>query len=199
MALADRSRFVLYNHDAVEGPLGDLHPDAGTGAPDNLRDWAYWRPEAEEHGHGDGGGGSDGSDGSDGSGNDLHRYMAAPPPGREAFAINPATIDKAPLLFYHLLDLAESMEAHGLAAHAAAPLAIAELVARLCLGRDTKAATSSSEAGEGAAEIANTGKGGGGGEGAEAGEGHPAAANVFPALALACLRRSRLLLKLGPT
>lgn len=129
--------------------------------------------------------------------------MASPPPGREAFAINSATIDKAPLLFHHLLDLAESMEAHGLAAHAAAPLAMGELVARLCLGPETKASGSSSGSGGNvAAEPGNAGKGvgggGGGGDCAAAGE-DPSAPAVFPALALACLRRSRLLLKLGPT
>ena len=146
--------------------------------------------------------------------------MASPPPGREAFAVNPSTIDKAPLLFHHLLDLADSMESHGLAAHAAAPLAMCELVARLCLSPDNTAHGSAGEgeaaSGVGGAAVAvgavaaaatasKTGKadgGGGGGGGPESGanggydEGD---ASRSPALALACLRRSRLLLKLGST
>lgn len=181
------------------------------GAPTNLREWAYWRPEAEEHGRsdGDGGGGS-----SSAGGGDFYRYMASPPPGREAFAVNPSTIDKAPLLFHHLLDLADSMESHGLAAHAAAPLAVCELVARLCLSPSNKAHGSAGEgkaateaegaaAAAGAAAPSKAGKGDGGGSGggesgAGGGDGQDDASKS-PALALACLRRSRLLLKLGPT
>lgn len=40
----------------------------------SLRDWAYWRPEAEE--------------------GDFYKWMASPPPGRERFVIGPITIDK---------------------------------------------------------------------------------------------------------
>lgn len=144
--------------------------------------------------------------------------MATPPPGREPFIVGTATIDKAPLLFHHLLDLAENMESHGLAAHAAAPLAVCELVARLCLGPpgaipnkvskaggdgNTRAQAGGGEGGTTAAvaAAAKPGKGGGVGAGTADGEGseHPEANTMFPALALACLRRSRLLLKLGPT
>lgn len=113
--------------------------------------------------------------------------MGSPPPGREAFVINPSTVDKAPLLFHHLLDLADSMESHGLAAHAAAPLAMCEVVARLCLSPTSKAGGSAGD---------EKGVAGAGGAGGENGEG---AASRSPALALVCLRRSRLLLKLGPT
>lgn len=178
---------------SAEESLG--RPLPGTGAPTNLREWAYWRPEAEEHG-----------------GDDFYRYMASPPPGREDFAVNPSTIDKAPLLFHHLLDLADSMESHGLAAHAAAPLAVCELVARLCLGPSDKASGSAGEekggasaAGTAAVVPSKAGKGDGGG-GRGGGESGPAvedngkdAASRSPALALVCLRQSRLLLKLGPT
>eukprot|EP00903_Cladosiphon_okamuranus_P014428 g13389.t1 len=185
----------------------------GTGVPTNLREWAYWRPEDEVHRGID----DDDNDKDCGGGGDLHRYMASPPPGREAFAVNSTTIDKAPLLFHHLLDLADSMESHGLAAHAAAPLAVCELVARLCLS-PTNEASGPAGKGKGATGAGGTsgaaaapptpskagkgnsgGDGGGGGEsGAGGGDGQDAESKS-PALTLACLRRSRLLLKLGPT
>lgn len=117
------------------------------------------------------------------------------------------------------------MESHGLAAHAAAPLAMCELVARLCLGppRDDAAPPlgleSAKRAGDGASppagepkakagkgKGASSSKGGGGAAGGAKGQDKSAAeqsssaqGRPFPALALACLRRSRLLLKLGPT
>lgn len=193
---------------SAEETLG--HPPAGTGAPTNLREWAYWRPEVEElpGNDGDDGGGVGGGVG----GEDLYRFMASPPPGREPFAVNPSTIDKAPLLFHHLLDLADSMESHGLAAHAAAPLAVCELVVRLCLDPSNKVSGSAREekgvteaggpppAGAPVAASSKAGKGDGGGvEGESDAGGGKEEASRSPALALACLRRSRLLLKLGPT
>lgn len=178
---------------------GRSHPVASQ-PPVHLRDWARWRPESDPG---------------------LYRHMAAPPPGREPFTLSTATIEKPPLLYHHLLDLAEGMESHGLAAHAAAPLAMSELVARLCLGSplpvpgssdgakpaavasDVSNANGAAGGGKGATSVAavasKAGKGAVDG-GAEEGSGHPVAAEeMFPALALACLRRSRLLLKLGPT
>lgn len=130
-----------------------------------------------------------------------------------------------PLLFHHLLDLAEGMESHGLAAHAAAPLAMCELVARLCLGgQQQQGFVSAPKPQQIADDIgANLGasgakgkeakgkknaspKSGGTGSGKEnekeAGDGRGESvdgSDVVPAVALACLRRSRLLLKLGPT
>lgn len=112
------------------------------------------------------------------------------------------------------------MESHGLAGHAAAPLAMCELVARLCLGPPEAAASpkppqqkvddSATKAG-GAKGKGGKGKnvspkGGGTAVGKEdeplAGEGKgpgTCQGETPPAIALACLRRSRLLLKLGPT
>lgn len=155
----------------------------------------------------------------------MYRYMAAPPPGRGPHALSTATIEKPPLLFHHLLDLAEGMEGHGLAAHAAAPLAMSELVARLCLGpplpvpgsnadddvgkpgvtgSDASKTNSAAVGGKGVAPAAAPAASKAGKGAADAGTGEiakdkAAAEEMFPALALACLRRSRLLLKLGPT
>ncbi|CAM9765355.1 unnamed protein product, partial [Ectocarpus sp. 4 AP-2014] len=161
---------------------------AGGRAPLHLRDWAYWRLESVPvEPKDDNGGDKNNHDSVDDNGEDnLCRYMAAPPTGREPFVISTTTIEKAPLLFHHLLDLAETMESHGLAAHAAAPLALAELVARLCLG-----------------PARRRGGGGSAGDGVD-GKGvedidEDGSATVFPALALARLRRARLLFKLGPT
>ncbi|CAM9269015.1 unnamed protein product [Scytosiphon promiscuus] len=148
--------------EEAEGkPSTGRPPPIASQPPVHLRDWASWRPESDP---------------------DLYRHMAVPPPGRAPYVLSTATIEKPPLLFHHLLDLAEGMEDHGLAAHAAAPLAMSELVARLCLGAPLSAGTGVGDggAGENAEELV-------------------AAAESFPALALACLRRSRLLLKLGPT
>lgn len=127
---------------------------------------------------------------------------------------------KVPLLYYHLLDLADAMESHGLAAHAAAPLAMCELVARICLAppetipspkpqpkvddsANSKAAGAKGKGGKG--KNASP-KGGGTTDGKEdenqVGEGRGPGTeqgDTSPAIALACLRRSRLLLKLGPT
>ncbi|CAN0536177.1 unnamed protein product [Ectocarpus sp. 12 AP-2014] len=157
-------------------------------APLHLRNWAYWRLESVPvESKDDNGGDKNNHDSVDDNGqDDLDWYMAAPPAGREPFVISTTTIEKAPLLFHHLLDLAETMESHGLAAHAAAPLALAELVARLCLG-----------------PARRKGGGGSGGDGTDRKGaediGEDGSANVFPALALARLRRARLLFKLGPT
>lgn len=150
--------------------------------------------------------------------------LAFPLPSMFFFCSSPTT--KAPLLFHHLLDLADTMESNGLAAHAAAPLALAELVARLCLGppraipqykppqtanSDEGGAPKTADSkdkggarGKGAASGKNKGKAAGIEKeeeevGAESGGDRGLDADVFPALALACLRRSRLLLKLGPT
>lgn len=146
--------------------------------------------------------------------------MTTPPPGREQYVLSTATVEKPPLLFHHLLDLADGMEAHGLAAHASAPLAIAELVARLCLGAPLSVSDGKADSGGGnpGEKVPGAGKetGAGGGKGTaaaaaaskvgkggadvgkkEVGIGAPG--ESFPALTLACLRRSRLLLKLGPT
>lgn len=127
---------------------------------------------------------------------------------------------QAPLLFHHLLDLAEAMESQGLAAHAAAPLAMCELVARLCLGpprdipplsKDAEDARKTSEIPDPKSTKGAKGKeapppksGGGKGGGKLEGKEEPKEEGVertyvFPALALASLRRARLLLKLGPT
>ncbi|CAN0550186.1 unnamed protein product [Ectocarpus sp. 12 AP-2014] len=161
---------------------------AGGRAPLHLRDWAYWRLESVPVEPKDDNDGDKNNHDSvvDNGDDDLDRYMAAPPAGREPFVISTTTIEKAPLLFHHLLDLAETMESHGLAAHAAAPLALAELVARLCLGPARRR--------------------GGGGSGVDGTDGkgvedisEDGSAKVFPALALARLRRARLLFKLGPT
>lgn len=133
-----------------------------------------------------GGGNSNHDSVHDNGEDDLYRYMTAPPAGREPFAISTTTIEKAPLLFHHLLDLAETMESHGLAAHAAAPLALAEVIARLCLG------PARNSGGDGGGVDSANGKGAGD-------TGEDESANVFPALALARLRRARLLFKLGPT
>lgn len=162
---------------------------AGGRAPLHLRDWAYWRLESVPlEPKDDNGGGNDNHDGVDNNGeDDLYRYMAAPPAGREAFVISTTTIEKAPLLFHHLLDLAETMESHGLAAHAVAPLALAELVARLCLGPARRSG--------GGGSVGDGADGNGAGDTGE----DDSAINVFPALTLARLRRARLLFKLGPT
>ena len=133
---------------------------------------------------------------------------------------------QAPLLFHHLLDLAENMESSGLAAHAAASLAVCELVARLCLGperalpvpkEDISVDHSKPEVTAAVPKEAKAKKGKGkkevGAKGITKGEqqqtkgqqdnlgsnGQRGNEEVFPALALACLKRSRLLLKLGTT
>lgn len=103
------------------------------------------------------------------------------------------------------------MESLGLTAHAAAPLAICELVARLCLcplrippvpredtHKEDRTTTTAPE------HVAKKGKGKNKVTPKEA-QGalelieQEADREVSPALALVCLRRSRLLLKLGPT
>ena len=119
------------------------------------------------------------------------------------------------------------MESHGLAAHAAAPIALSELVARLCLGpprpeptthmpppqnadgggstpRSVDPKEKAGVQGKGASAKAKGKSAGSDKEGEEInahGGGGDQGSNhdMFPALALACLRRSRLLLKLGPT
>lgn len=119
------------------------------------------------------------------------------------------------------------MESHGLAAHAAAPIALSELVARLCLGpprpvptthmpppqnvggggstpRSVDPKEKAGGPGKGASPKAK-GKAAGNEKGGEeisaesGGDDKGPTPDMFPALALACLRRSRLLLKLGPT
>lgn len=138
------------------------------------------------------------------------------------YSLSTTLLIKAPLLFHHLLDLAETMESHGLAAHAVAPLALAELVARLCLGppRPVRANQPPKKADDDATpKSVDPKEKGGQGKGAstkakgkstrhekeeeqisaEASEDKGSHPDMFPALALACLRRSRLLLKLGPT
>ncbi|CAM9228901.1 unnamed protein product, partial [Hapterophycus canaliculatus] len=160
--------------EAEAEPSTSRPPAVASRPPVHLRDWAYWRPESDPG---------------------LYRYMAVPPAGREPYALSAATIEKPPLLYHHLLDLAEGMEAHGLAAHAAAPLAMSELVARLCLGSPLLMLGSDADG-----DLAKPGAGKGAADGVGENAKDPAAVEVvFPALALACLRRSRLLLKLGPT
>lgn len=106
------------------------------------------------------------------------------------------------------------MESLGIAAHAAAPLAICELVARLCLcpprSPSVPRAGMLKENSPTPPEV-NVKKGKGKNKVTPKEEqelkaqgtlelmGQEADGEVSPALALVCLKRSRLLLKLGPT
>lgn len=121
---------------------------------------------------------------------------------------------QAPLLFCYLVDLAECMESHGMAAHAAAPLAMCELVAKICLdensvprgisgGQEATTAvadpTVSSRSGAVTGKKGVTEAVGVGDTGTAAVEQLPGYVEcAFPGLALVCLRRARLLFKLGP-
>lgn len=111
------------------------------------------------------------------------------------------------------------MESHGLAAHAVAPLAVCELVTRLCLvpavtpdsgnhesstpeANTTAAKTVAAKGGKGKSAAAAKSLGADvvleeGGDGASTRK--QDAGDTCPALALVCLKRSRLLFKLGPS